>query len=189
MDALALSVEEQRQEAVYEFDKRLLVVFYKGATYQSFASEKEGRPIFKEEDYIKIFTPGDKNTVIDRPVSEIDKKRFADRYAKYNSGNQDQYGTGTPLKVWPRITVAQVAEMGALNIYTVEQLAEVPDTLAQRIMGSHELRRQAKSFLDSNSAESKLVSENEANKKRIAELEESVKALLAAAKPAAPAKA
>jgi hypothetical protein len=54
---------------------------------------------------------------------------------------------GTPLEQWPQLTVSQVHEFKAMNVFSVEQLAGMSDANAQRFMGGNELRRKAATFL------------------------------------------
>lgn len=147
----------------FALDKKLFVQFYLRAVLNNFKSAQEGRPIFDEVDYVRIIVPGDKNTVIDTKATPEYTTRFASRFELYKK-NQSQAVTGTPLEVWPQMTVGQVAELKAMHIHTVEQLAELPDNLAQRIMGSHDLRRRAVAFLD-------LAAGDAANSKLSAELD------------------
>lgn len=146
----------------FAMDKKLFVQFYLRAVVNNFKSSQEGRPIFDEVDYVRIIVPGDKNTVIDTKVTPEYAQRFATQFEKYKK-NQSQAVSGTPLEVWPQMTVGQVAELKAMNVHTVEQLAELPDNLAQRIMGSHDLRRRATTFLEAANGEA-------ANTKLAAEL-------------------
>lgn len=179
-----LDFSAMREEERFKADDRLYVIFYKGAIKDGFRSEQEGRPIFKDVDFIKIFVPGDKNSVIERPVEENDKNRFASRWEKYLKKQDGQYASGTPLNMWPQLTPSQIAEMNAMNIFTVEQLAELPDGFAQKILGAHELRRRAKVFLDVSrkdgeaqalaEKEAKSTAENEELKARIAVLEKAL---------------
>lgn len=147
----------------FALDKKLFVQFHLRAVLNNFKSAQEGRPIFDEVDYVRIIVPGDKNTVIDTKATPEYTTRFASRFELYKK-NQSQAVTGTPLEVWPQMTVGQVAELKAMHIHTVEQLAELPDNLAQRIMGSHDLRRRAVAFLD-------LAAGDAANSKLSAELD------------------
>ena len=186
-DALALAIEEQTSERMFEADKRLYVVFYRGATYQGFESEVQGRPIFKDEDYIRIFVPGDKNTVIDRPVTEIDKRRFSERWGKYQLGQQDSYGTGTPLNKWTKMTPSLVAELNFFNVYTVEQVADMSDSLGSKLMGFNDLKRSAKAFLEAGTGNVELAIENGKLRDDMEQLKAQVAALLATQAGATPA--
>jgi hypothetical protein len=132
----------------FAMDKRLYVNFYVKALMNNFKSAEAGRPIFDEVDFIRIIVPGDKNTIIDTKASPEYRARFREKYDAFKKG-QTMAQTGTPLEVWPQMTVGMVAELKAMHVSTVEQLAELPDTLAQRIMGNFDLRRKAQVFLDS----------------------------------------
>ena len=174
----------------FAMDKKLYVNFYVRAVMSGFKSAQEGRPIFDEVDYIRIIIPGDKNSILDVPVDEQHKMRFEAQYDRFKK-NQEQAVSGTPLEVWPQMTVGLVAELKAMNVHTVEQLADMPDQLAQKIMGSHALRTKAKTFLDAAAGEagnSKLALELEKRDNEIDLLKKQMADLLAAAtKAPAPA--
>jgi hypothetical protein len=136
----------------YAMDKKLHVTFHLKAVRNEFKSNQEGRPIFDEVDYVRIIIPGDTKTINDVKVTEEHKVRFREKYRAYKEG-QVQAQSGTPLEVWPQMTVGQVAELKAMHVTTVEQLADMPDQLAQQIMGSHALRAKAKAFLEAAAGE------------------------------------
>lgn len=57
-------------------------------------------------------------------------------------------GSGTPLEDWPTLDVRQVADLKALNVHFVEQLAGASDATLQAIgMGARPLQAKAKAFL------------------------------------------
>lgn len=149
--------------ARYAMDKKLMVNFYVRAVQNTFKSAQEGRPIFDEVEFVRIIIPGDTKTLIDTKVNAEHRARFAEMYDRFKKGLA-QATSGTPLEVWPQMTVGQVAELKAMHISTVEQLADLPDALAQRIMGSHQLRQKAQAFLDAAAGDAK-------NSKMAAELE------------------
>jgi len=174
----------------FALDKKLYVQFRIEPVMNNFKSAEAGRPIFDELEFIRIIVPGDKNTIIDTKVTPEYKARFREKYEAFKR-NAVQATSGTPLEVWPQMTVGLVAELKAMHITTVEQLADLPDQLAQKIMGSHQLRAKAKLFLEAaagDAATTKLAAELE---KRDIEIE-AMKAQLAqlvAAKAPAPAPA
>lgn len=127
-------------------DDKLHVQFFTKAVYSAVRSEQEGRPVFEEYPMIKMFIPGDKNTVIEDFVNEVHKKRFASRWEAFEK-KMDQPIVGTPLAHWTYATPGLVAELNAMNVHTVEQLADLPDNLAQRLMGNFALREKAKAYL------------------------------------------
>ena len=73
---------------------------------------------------------------------------FKEQIEKFKAGSNANVLSGTPLKQWPRADRGLVATLAALNIHSVEQLAEISDGNLQNIgIGARELREQAKAFL------------------------------------------
>lgn len=170
-------------QARYALDKKLYVQFYTRAVMNNFKSAQEGRPIFDELDFVRIIIPGDRNNVVDTEVTQEHRIRFQEQYDRFKK-NQEQAVSGTPLEVWPQMTVGMVAELKAQGIHTVEQLADLPDGLAQKFMGSFALRQKAKTFLEAaqgQAANTKLEAELESRDNEINVLKEQVKQLMAAA--------
>ncbi len=174
------AVMDDSQNARYAGDKKLFVQFYMKAVHNKFKSNQEGRPIFDEKEYIKIMIPGDRNSNIDGPVTEEYKMRFAERYAKFKT-HESQAQSGTPLEVWPQMTVGRVAELKAMNIFTVEQLATLDDGHGHKIMGFNDLRTRAQAFLNTANGDaenSKLAAELEKRDIEIASLKEQMNQLI-----------
>lgn len=174
-------------QARHAMDKKLYVQFYTRAVMNNFKSAQEGRPIFDELDFVRIIIPGDRNNVVDTEVTPEHKMRFEAQYERFKK-NQDQASSGTPLEAWPQMTVGTVAELKAQGIHTVEQLADLPDNLAQKFMGSHALRAKAKTFLEAaagQAANTKLEQELASRDNEIEVLKRQVQQLMAAAKPSA----
>ena len=167
--------------ARYAMDKKLMVNFYVRAVENTFKSAQEGRPIFDEVEFVRIIIPGDTKTLIDTKVNAEHRTRFAEMYDRFKKG-LTQSTSGTPLEVWPQMTVGQVAELKAMHISTVEQLADLPDALAQKIMGSHQLRQKAQAFLDAAAGDaknSKMAAELEKRDVEIAALKEQMRQFFA----------
>jgi hypothetical protein len=153
----------QANQARYAMDHKLYVQFYIRPTMNNFKSNEAGRPIFEEKEYIRIIIPGDSKTTGDYPVTDEFRMRFDKQYDKFKRG-LEQAVEGTPLEMWPQMTVGLCAELKAMNVTTVEQLAALDDGKAQKIMGSYDLRRKAQMFLDAAQGEA-------ANNKMAAELQ------------------
>ena len=162
-----LDFDEGRQ---YEGDNRLAVIFYKRAIKNESKTIEQGRPIFDEIDYIKILTPGSRDT-FESEANETYQRRFAAQWAKYKA-NQTQEVSGTPLDQVPWLTLGQVAELHAVNVRSVEALVGMPDNLAQKFMGAHELKRRAQAFLDTAAGNAPAERLNAELAKRDAEIEE-----------------
>jgi hypothetical protein len=132
----------------YRGDNHLLVKFFTHPRLNTTRSAEEGRPIYVDTPYIQIMTPGNKDSIVIRPATEMDKARFAEHYRKYQAREDQDAVEGTLLEEWPAISRSQVEELKFLNIRTVEQLANLSDSNGQHIMGVNMLKQKAVKFLD-----------------------------------------
>lgn len=170
------TLDSQVADNRYLNDHKLHVTFRKEPILNRFKSTEAGRPVFDEVDYITIRTPGSQLCVIDAPVTAgTYLKRFGDKYAKWKAG-QEQALSGTPLDSFPFLLgkVALIAELKAMNIHTVEQLAEVADNHVQTIMGGQVLRQKAQDYIKGTSGTdamlAKMQKENEDLKAQMEQL-------------------
>lgn len=129
-------------------DDTLLVKFYMKPTKNRVKSIESGRPIFDDVVWVSIMVPGNKNTIVERVARDTDKKRFSKHFSAFEDHGTEEYVSGTPLDSWPVLSRSQVEEMKFFNIRTVEQLANMNDTDAQKFMGIATLRTKAKMFLE-----------------------------------------
>ena len=129
-------------------DESLFVVFYMGVAKNEGKSLQDGRPIFDDVEFCRIIIPGDKNTVIDRPATESDRRRFSKQYGLFKEGRKEhEQVSGTRLTDWPHLSRAQCEEFKYLGIITVEQLGEVRDDIVARVPGMSTLKQTAKVWL------------------------------------------
>jgi hypothetical protein len=134
------------------------------------ASADMGRPMFKEIPYIMIMTPGDKSSVIRRPVQtgqhpKADNNRFHNEYNNFKQG-LDTPVEGTILEQWAQITRAQVMELQHLGIKTVEHLADLNDSSAGQFMGLSDLKRKAQQYIAATASDAPLIKMQEELKAR-----------------------
>lgn len=157
------------QEASYEMmqsafdkpndaDRSLYVRFGLHPHPNTERSALEGRPIFDDREYIMIMVPGDKESVVHRPVWEQDKRRFAQQYAAFKNSQSQEAASGTPLKLMPWLTVGQIKELEYFNCTTVEHLALMPDSTAQKFMQINKYKQLAKDYLKAAEEAAPLVS-------------------------------
>lgn len=169
-------------------DTKLWARFYVRPRMMRLQTEKEGHPIFKDELYIEIRTPGDDKTVVDRPAREGDKARFPLQWQHYmNTKGGDPANVGTPIEQWPRMTPAMVEMLKALKFYTVESIALASDAQINSVgmiagMAPFALRETAKTYLsvakDSAFAQ-KLSDERKADQEKMAAMEKEMAELRA----------
>ena len=105
--------------------------FYMRAVRNPARSEETGRPVFDEIAYVRVLVPGDRNSVVDRRVSDADHARWPSRWAAFRARRERP--AGTPVEHWPYLTVARVAELKALEVFTVEQVAEADAALMEQL--------------------------------------------------------
>lgn len=157
-------------ETRFSADNKLYVEFYRKPVLQPGESRVAGRAVFKEVDYVRIHVPGDKASVVERPVSQQDEFRFADRYAKWKAG-QEEAVTGTPLSALPGMTPSKVEEYKFFKLVTVEQLAEANDNLGSKFMSFQQDKQRAKAFMEVARNNAPIEKMNEELQKRDAEIE------------------
>jgi len=139
-----MDVIHQKQS---EADKSLYVQFNYEPHLNQAKTALEGRPIYEEREYIMIMVPGDKDSIVHRPLDEMTRNRFFERYRKWKDKVGDGTTEGTPLKMVAWLNSAQVRELEYFNCYTLEQLASMADTHIQKFMGMQQLRQRARDFV------------------------------------------
>lgn len=139
--------------------------FYNSAVQDDVASQKAGRPIFVDEERIRIVWAGNTKSEFhapatdrcDRPlVNPEDKSRyyvkwkdhpdFKPAYEAFKAG-QAYAASGTPITELPFLSEANRMELKAINVLTAEQLVGMDIAKANKF-GIGRWREQAKSFLD-----------------------------------------
>jgi hypothetical protein len=160
--------------------------FTNDSVEMKFLSEKEGRPIFEDREFVRIIIAGDRNSEVYREATDYDKERFHEVYDRFKRGmeGRDQI-VGTPLKQWALMKPSQIRELEGIKIFTVEHLAALSDGQKQQLgMGSHELVAAAKAYLEAakdSSAAAFYATENERLRTDIAAMQQQIAELAAQA--------
>jgi hypothetical protein len=149
----------------YVGDENLLVKFFTKPRFIQSKSNDAGRPIFEDTHYVQIMQPGNKDSIIIRPATSMDKNRFAEHYKKFLAREDQEAIEGTLLSEWMGVTRSQVEELKFLNIVTVEQLAAVTDSNAQNVMGISMLKTKAQAYLEKSKDEHTAQALGDANAK------------------------
>lgn len=165
------------------------------AQQQSFAPRQlptdNGIPVFKIEakrqkdgsfrnvEYVEIKTPGDTKAMPCHKVDDRLRRKYAHHYRLWREG-LEAAPDGTPLEMWPVLTPAQVHELKANNIFTVEQLAGVSDGAGTKVPMLRTLKNRAHEWLkvkkDADRVDEQ-TRENEALRANQTMLEEQLEAL------------
>lgn len=154
-----------------EEDKYLAVKISKKAVHNEFKSKQEGRQVFEDVDWINIIIPGDKTTEVSRKLKEEDKIRFEFQWNNYLN-REEHKKNGIPLDMLPSITPAQVANLQALKVETVEQLANLHEKAIKNLFEGRDLVKKANQFLEGDNYAKKLEKENEELKAEIQQLQQ-----------------
>jgi hypothetical protein len=175
-DDTGVFTRDANQTEPFGGSKGLLVKFFYGTVRDEIESEKAGYPKHKRVEMIRIIVPGDRDNIVEREVYPVDLIRFESTYQKWKAGDTEQLD-GLPLAAWPQIEAPMVEDLKYFKVYTVEQLAALSDSVAQRIGPIQELRRKAQSFLAAakdNAFLTKMEAEGKAKDAKIAGLEQMV---------------
>lgn len=135
-------------EVDYEqMNKGITPIFFIQPVHDQRASDEHGAPRFQNMEHVRLQVAGDQNNVPVLPVDDAIKQRFSIQYARWKANREDKHFDGTPLRDWPLLSPAQIAEFNANHILSVEQLAEIADTYVTRIHDGRVWRKKAQDFL------------------------------------------
>jgi len=130
-------------------DESLLVKFYMDSREDVQATQREGRPIFKEVEIIDIRIPGNRDNIVIRPIRKEDIERFPRHYKLFKervAGAEDS-PVGTPLSLWSYLRAPQIKEFEYFNVKTVEQLVAMPDSVGSKFPGIQNIKQKADEYL------------------------------------------
>ncbi len=139
-------------------DESLYVKFFLKSVEDKAQTLKEGRPIFKEVEYVDIRVAGKRDSLACRRATYQDKQRFSKHYDLFKTRTEMPL-EGTPLSEWPQISRSQVEELAFLNCKTIEQLCEMSDTHVSQFRGGYSLKQKAQQWMES-ASKSKVLAEN-----------------------------
>lgn len=173
-------------------DDKLVVLFRNIAVKNEARSALEGRPCFDDVEHCEIRAPASRNTYgIPYPatsrshwaVNEMTGEqyevnyieRFPRQYSQFKS-HQQQTMHGTPLDYAPWLREARRAELRAVSVFTIEQLAALDGQELKNIgiYGRDDKNRAIEYLNDAKSRapDTKMMAELEAMRARMAALEQ-----------------
>ena len=159
--------------ARYNDDDQLFVKFIMHPKQNTTKSKEAGRPIFEEVAYVNIMQPGNKDSIIMRPASQMDKHRFAEHWRRFEAREEQNPAEGTLLEEWPGVTRSMCEELKFFNVRTVEQLAGMSDSNSQNFMGIGFYKQKAQAYIDASDKNATVGALSDANTK-IEELQATV---------------
>lgn len=136
----------------YGNDKHLVVIFYMKSVPNPLKSAAAGVRFHDAVPYVRIHAPGERDQIIDRPVKDEDKVRFAARWREFEAG-REQVSDGIPIDMlFP--THPQIADnLRSYGVHTVEQCANMSAHALDSIgMGAQDYKNRAKDYMEAASA-------------------------------------
>lgn len=156
------------------------------------ATEREGRRIYNDVDFVLIRPPGGKDEVIHLAQEWLKQKRrdalagrfdmewvelYEKAYSRWKQG-QEMPVSGTPLKMCPFMSPAEIENCASLNIRTLEELATLSEEGIGRLgMGGRLLKERAINALKAAEGGGKAAMQMEALQVENAELKARIEAL------------
>lgn len=160
-----------------EMNKGVTPIFFVQPVLNPKRSAEEGRPQYDEMEFVRILVAADQFNQIVNPVDDVMKQRFAPQYARWQANKSERHIDGTPLRMWPPLTIVQIAELEGMNIFSVEGLAAVADSNMHRSQSLRGLRDKAIVWLETakGSAETlRQAEENDRLREEMAELRKTI---------------
>lgn len=112
-----------------------------------FKSAEAGHPVYADVEMVEVTTAGDTRSTWVGKVKDEHRQRWPQAYQAFKQGLEPAVD-GMPLEQWPPLTPGQVANLKAIKIFTVEQLAGISDGHLQNIgLGGRQLRDKAIAWL------------------------------------------
>ena len=163
------------------------VTFTTEEVFSQAASYDAGVPTYVPMDFVTIMTPGNKLNVVHTPVTDFYMWRFPLEWEAFKSG-KEAIVQGTPLSEWPALTKGQIRDLNYNGVHTVEQVANLSDSVSGILRAFYSMKAKAASWLanrEDKSAEIELQSKLDERDARLAALEAQIAALLVSKTPEA----
>lgn len=138
----------QGSSLMFEHDSALPQRPMNGVPLFELVPRRKADGSFDNVEFVSILTPGDTKAIPRHKVTDSLRERYRPYYELWRRGLQAS-PVGTPLEMWPILTPAQVHELKATNIFTVEQLCDVSDVNLSRLPMGIMVRQQARDWLAS----------------------------------------
>ncbi len=132
-------------EAVFGTDAHLLAKFFVHPEISVFKSKEANTAIYDDVVMIEIIQPGEKEPVR-QMANAWHKRRFPKQWENFQKG-VTSVTSGTPLEMLMPGEPGAVLNLKALNVHTIQQLANLTDTAIGNIPFGRDLVNRAKQYL------------------------------------------
>jgi hypothetical protein len=129
-------------------DRGMVAMFYSRPMQNPAKSSKEGRPYFEDKIFVRIAPPGERLNIVDREVTESDKRRWPTQWHQFQQ-RKEQQPDGTPIDMLFPEYPAVAATLRAHGVSTIEQCADLSAPAIDNIgMGSQRYVNAAAKYLE-----------------------------------------
>lgn len=138
---------------------RVACKFERREVQNLFKSIDAGSPVYEEKLFLVKLLPGGDELPVPVKQEQIEKfsKMYPKEWASFQGGDRMAVD-GMPLGEWGTANASQVRTLEGINVFTVEQLADLPDAVLQKFgLGSLALRDKARTFLKSQTSASEIL--------------------------------
>lgn len=134
-----------------------IIIFHMRKIKNNFLSEKNDELYYDDIPYMKVISPGQRHSTVDKKVKAADKLEHKEQWEAFEK-KQEMRTSGTPLSVWPGIENEMIPELEFMNVFTVEDLSSVSDAnLTNMGPGGRKLREAATVFVAGNSEKDGII--------------------------------
>ena len=155
---------------VFKGDEGLIITFYVKSVQDIQQSERQGVPIYRDAQFVKIFRAGEMMNVIDRPVQEYDKIRFRHQWEQFQL-NKTQLPEGTPIELLFPNHPSISDTLKSYGVYTIQQCAGLTAHAIDRLgMGGQEYVNRAQAYIDAAKDGKNVIAMQEDLKKKDAQI-------------------
>ena len=130
-------------------NKGITPIFFLEPVKDEAASEREGIARFVEQERVRIVVAGDQFNIAVHPVDAGIRERFHDQYERWKRTRESLHVDGTPIEQWAILSRAQIMELKAMGIHSIENAAALSDTNLARIPDGRAMRSKALAYLES----------------------------------------
>lgn len=109
-------------------------------------SQAEGRSVWEDRDYVRVQQPGERDPVVLEATS-AHKARWTREWEAYKQGREVKH-EGTPLSVIFPDSEAMILNLRGLGVFTVEELAHIPDSATVNIPFGGTLKQKAAKYIE-----------------------------------------
>jgi len=109
-------------------------------------AQRQNNGTFKDVIHVEIRIKGDRNTTFSRPKVDQDEDDFPSSWRAFKKSQPEEID-GTPVSALPRVTEADRLNLNEMGVYTIEDLAKLPDSSLQNIKLGTAVRARARAYM------------------------------------------